>query len=275
MSPTFYGFVAGLCFCNVLFLISLKQWRKACLYAVVMIVQLCLTLNSAHAQEPIKVAIIDTGLNLQDQRFSSKLCPDALHTDFTNNNNITDIDGHGTHVAGLIKQYAGEGAYCFIILKYYDAKQLGKDNEDHELQAIVYAVISGANIINLSGGGPSFDEREYLILKKEKDVLLIGAAGNEGQNVRRYPGCLGLSNTRCVGALGTDGRRASFSNYGPWVNAWQPGVDILSTMPDNKTGVMSGTSMSTAIETGLEIRRRLDNALHHKECENNVGTCTK
>ncbi len=86
--------------------------------------------------------------------------------------------------------------------------------------------------------------------------MLIGAAGNENEKKRRYPGCMGLPNTHCVGALGIDGKKAPFSNYGPWVDAWQPGVDISSTYPNGKTKALSGTSQATAIETGLEIKKR-------------------
>lgn len=209
----------------------------------------------------LKVAVMDTGLNLGDKRFEGTLCPTG-HTDFTGKG-LSDEDGHGTHVAGLITKYAGKGGYCLVILKYYDDDATGHMDQERSILALQEAIRQSVNIINLSGGGPELDERELMLLKQHPEILLIGAAGNGGMRVRAYPGCMGLANTRCVGALDKAGKRASFSNYGAWVDVWQPGVSIISTLPNGKEGPMSGTSMSTAIESGLEIKRRLEHALRH------------
>lgn len=203
----------------------------------------------------IKIAVMDTGLNMNDERFKSHLCPSG-HKDFTSFG-LTDTDGHGTHVVGLITKHAGEGDYCLIILKWYSEKLSSSANELNEESAIKEAIALHADIINLSGGGTELSEIELADLQLAGDkILLIGAAGNNGRRERYYPGCAGLSNTRCVGALNGDGTRAAFSNYGPWVDVWEPGVSIYSTLP-NGHGCMSGTSMATAIATGKEIHKRL------------------
>lgn len=216
--------------------------------------------NACAEDSIIKVAVVDTGLNLSDERFKGVLCPSG-HQDYTETG-IDDTDGHGTHVAGLIKRYAGDKGYCLVILKYFDEKAPGMANQDHELAALIEASKQNVKIVNLSGGGILYDKREYLILSRAYDMLLIGAAGNEGSKIRKYPGCMGLPNTRCVGALDGAGVRAKFSNYGPWIDVWRMGVNILSTMPHGLNGYMSGTSMSTAIECGMEIKRRVNHAVH-------------
>lgn len=209
----------------------------------------------------LKVAVIDTGLNLGDARFAPHLCPTG-HQDFTGTG-LLDLDGHGTHIVGLITKNASvPSGYCIVILKYFSDQLSSKATQEAFVSALQEAVRQGVNIINMSGGGLELDERELLIMERAgAKTLLIGAAGNEGEKRRAYPGCMGLANTRCVGALDEDYKRASFSNYGPWVDVWQPGVNILSTLPHDRMGYMSGTSMSTAIETGKEINRRL-NAVH-------------
>jgi hypothetical protein len=55
--------------------------------------------------EPVRVAVIDTGLNLKDSRFTH-LCKDG-HYDLSDTS-IEDTEGHGTHIASLIQKYAGD-----------------------------------------------------------------------------------------------------------------------------------------------------------------------
>ncbi len=225
---------------------------KLCVFLISLIIALMIPKSS---QAELKVAVIDTGLDISDSRFTGVLCKEG-HKDFTGTG-LIDTDGHGTHIVGIIKKYAGSTAnYCIIILKYFDTAQGGRENTQHEIEALQHAVEQHAVIINASYGGPTLEENEYLIIKEHPETLLIGAAGNENEEKRRYPGCMGLSNTRCVGALGHDGKRAPFSNYGRWVDTWQPGVDVISTYPKGKTHSLSGTSQATAIETGLEIKKR-------------------
>ena len=78
--------------------------------------------------------------------------------------------------------------------------------------------------------------------------LVIFAAGNDGRPYGApgcYPGCLN------VGAINASGQRSTFSNYGDWVDICAPGVNVLSTTPDNSYSVMDGTSMACPHVTGV------------------------
>lgn len=211
------------------------------------------------AKEPIRVGVIDTGLDLSDPRFSGVLCSSG-HKDYTGDG-MEDTHGHGTHVAGLIMKYAGLSGYCLVILKYYSNKKSDMENMWAESQAIYDSVQMKLTIVNYSGGGssPSMYERE--IIDKSSEVTFIVAAGNNGRNLMEepfYPASYGLPNIIVVGALNKEGiDRYKNSNYGPVVNAWEIGEDVVSTYPNGKRVMLSGTSMATAIHTGKIIRGML------------------
>lgn len=209
--------------------------------------------------QPIKVAVIDTGLDIYDPRFSSVLCKTG-HKDFTNTT-LNDTLGHGTHIAGLIKQYAKKSNYCLVILKYFNEGDNGFQNLINLNMALREAVAQGVTIVNYSGGGPEFNEREYLTLHESTKVTFIVAAGNNGSNIDLeknfyYPASYNLSNIISVGALNKDGSKLEASNFGKSVDAWELGKAV-STVPCVPRRVcmaeMMGTSQATAIHTGKYI----------------------
>jgi major intracellular serine protease len=212
----------------------------------------------AFATEPLRVAVIDTGLDLNDTRFTSHLCSSG-HWDFiSRSNKIFDINGHGTHVAGLIQQYAKDSNYCLIILKYYSEFNTTEQNIINSIKAFRRAAELKVDIVNYSAGGSVANASEENILFTNSQITYIVAAGNENKKLdckvnSFYPGCYNLPNVINVGCLIKSKVRCEFSNYGPLVKAWELGYNISSTLPDNKTGKMSGTSMSTAIYTGKFI----------------------
>lgn len=211
---------------------------------------LFLLLSTADAQT--RVAVIDTGLDLSDSRFKKVLCKEG-HKDFTGTG-IKDTHGHGTHVAGLIKQYAGDSNYCMLIYKYY-VQDI--DCRNSEMNALNEAIKQGASIINFSGGGQGFQIQEYITIMSNMDVKFVVAAGNDGKSLDEsysyYPASYNLSNIIIVGSYNYSNHRAEYSNYGSNV-IWEIGSNVLSTLPDGKMGYMSGTSMAAPIHTGKMIR---------------------
>lgn len=207
----------------------------------------------------IKIAIVDTGLNLRDPRFKYHLCENG-HKNFVKEESIDDINGHGTHIAGIIQQYAGNANYCILIYKYYQSSASGISSIGREVLAFQEAVNNGADIINFSGGGPSFDESEFLVIKDNPNTTFVVAAGNDGKNIdmpgnEYYPASLFLSNMEVVGGIDLFYNKTPTSNYSNRIKDKELGKDVLSYLPNNKIGYLSGTSMATAIFSGKLVAR--------------------
>lgn len=206
-------------------------------------------MHSALAAPLIKVAVVDTGLDLKDPRFTPHLCKSG-HKDFTGDG-IEDFIGHGTHVTGLIVQYAKDAHYCLMIMKYYNEINDGSPSA----RALKYAVDMGADVINFSASGEVAEAFEYHLIGTHPKVVFIVAAGNESYNLdnpntRRYPACYDLPNIITVGNGTSAIDRSESSNYGSFVNAWEEGREVLSTLPHGEWGIKSGSSMSCAVRTG-------------------------
>lgn len=179
--------------------------------------------------------------------------------------NPMDDNGHGTHVAGIIGMSAngigGVGlAYGSKIMAIKAGQSTGTFSSSSIAKAIDYAHMMGADVINMSFGGTM---KSYLIETALEDAfadcVLVAAAGNDGlpttdapdEYIKKedvYPA--GYSYVLGVMATDKSGRMASFSNwdYKPNANCeyelTAPGVDIYSTLPNNRYAKWNGTSMA-------------------------------
>lgn len=181
-----------------------------------------------------------------------------------NNNKLDDNHGHGTHIAGIIGAEAGNGKgitgiapeVSLMILKYYDPKVPGTDNLRNTVQSIKYCVDQGAHIINYSGGGTEFSKEEHDAIAEanQKGILFVAAAGNERSNSDQhhyYPADYPLDNIISVTAIDPSTQVLASSNYGvETVDIAAPGQNILSCLPGNAYGYMTGTSQATAFVSG-------------------------
>merc|ERR1719206_1476934 len=122
-------------------------------------------------------------------------------------------------------------------------------------------------VINMSVGGAGCtveDVYDPLFREiKENGGVVVVAAGNEDDDSCSYqPACSTEAVT--VGAYGENYERAYFSNYGRCVDAWSPGVSILSSIAGSNTayGSMSGTSMASPLGNGRTAREYQQRAHH-------------
>lgn len=188
------------------------------------------------------------------------------------NADVTKRSGHGTHVSGIIgaireNKLGINGIATQVVIMPIRTTPMGDETDKDVANGIRYAVDNGAKIINMSFG-KSYSPHKLIVDKaikyaEEKGVLLIHGSGNEHTNTDlyyNYPSALMedgsiASNWIEVGASAAyiDERlAASFSNYGKKsVDIFAPGVDIYSTLPDQKYGTRSGTSMAAPVVTGV------------------------
>jgi thermitase len=185
----------------------------------------------------------------------------------SNTGDLTDNHGHGTHIAGIIGAEAGNGKgiagiapkVSLMILKYYDPKVQNTDNLKNTVNSIRYAIKMKANIINYSGGGTEFsqDEHDAIDEARKQGILVVAAAGNERSNSdhhKYFPADYVLSNIISVTAIDPATEVLASSNYGTeTVDLAAPGQNILSTLPGNTYGYMTGTSQATAFVTGAAV----------------------
>lgn len=237
------------------------------------------SVKSAKRTKPIIVAVIDTGISdeLKDANFLCKFG----HKDFTGLG-LNDTHGHGTHISGLIDQYAKglrlgkettiagllntKANYCQVILKFYNPSRFQESgNPKREVEALKYAINIHVDIINFSGGGLAPDPEENELIKKALDmgIKVVVAAGNERTEISDpkqrcyWPAC---SDPRLfvVGNLSHEGGgRAPSSNYGSIVNTWEIGTDLLSLADLTHGAYMTGTSQATAVKTGKIVHEML------------------
>ena len=163
---------------------------------------------------------------------------------------------HGTHVAGTIGA-AGDNRIGICGLNWKVSlmalRAIGPrgGRSDDLARAIDYAVDHGARVVNASwgGGGHSQAIAKAVARARERGVLFVPAAGNDGDPRPSFPANLGGDNVISVGALAPDGRLAPFSNRGALVAA--PGVGILSTTAPGRYERYDGTSMAAPHVSGL------------------------
>ncbi|MDZ4081571.1 MAG: S8 family peptidase [Bdellovibrionales bacterium] len=188
----------------------------------------------------------------------------------SNNADLTDNHGHGTHIAGIIGARGGNGfgitgvapKVSLMTLKYYDPKSPGANNLKNTIQSIRYAIKMGAKVINYSGGGTEYSAEEFAAVKEaeKKGILFIAAAGNERSNTddpekHYYPADYDLTNIISVTAVNEKETKVlASSNYGVrTVDLAAPGDQIYSALPGNSFGRMTGTSQATAFTTGVAV----------------------
>ncbi len=141
----------------------------------------------------------------------------------------------------------------------------GKGSTSDACDAIRYAVRQGAKVINASFGSSSKSNalQDAVEYAQDKGVLLVVAAGNDGEDIDKhpvYPASFGNANILTVAASTSADKLASFSNYGDEaVDVAAAGEDIVSTYLGNRYATLSGTSMAAPLVAGMAGLLRAEN----------------
>jgi thermitase len=208
----------------------------------------------------IKVAVIDSGIDLAHPIFAGKLSASTEFWDYVGNDATPQDEsggngyGHGTAVAGIILQIAPRAKILPIRVLRPD----GTANTSNVVSAIARAVNNGANIINLSLGTGGYDQSlmDICTWANNQGVRIVAAAGNNGQwNNMDSPAQFSWMNqtsawTVGIGSVNANDQRSSFSSYGDGLYVYAPGENIWSAYPGNKSANFTGTSFATPIYAG-------------------------
>jgi len=204
----------------------------------------------------VTVAVLDTGINVDHPDLMANIIDGWNFVE--NNDDVTDLDGHGTMVAGIIAAVANNGIgiagvspnVSIMPLKVLTSSGGSWIDLD---RAIIRAADNGADIIVMSLGG------KYSQLSKateaaieyayRKGCVLVAAAGNDNSSELFYPAA--YEEVIAVSAIDQNDVKADFSNYGSYIDFCAPGVNILSTWKDGNYASGSGTSFSAPFVAGV------------------------
>jgi subtilisin family serine protease len=190
----------------------------------------------------------------------------------------SDDDGHGTHVAGIIAGHGNNGtgvvggcwSASVMPVRFMNAQ--GRGSTSDAVSGLDYAIHEGAKVVNCSFGSSSKSSalEDAVKTAQSKGVLLVVAAGNDGEDIDAkptYPAGYTQGNILTVAATDAADGLASFSNYGAKsVDLAAPGDQIYSTYPTSSYRYLSGTSMAAPmVAAAAAMLRKQDPDLSYSD----------
>lgn len=222
----------------------------------------------------VVVAVVDTGVAYKSTK-RRRRSPDLLPSQFVRGYDFVDEDrspldgyGHGTHVASTIAERTNNGigltglAYGVKIMPIRVLDNIGEGDVGRIARGVRWAVRHGADIVNLSlefdsdvGAHEVRSLISAIAYAKRKRVLVVGATGNDGDDVVAYPArdpyVLG------VGATTEHGCLSIFSNSGANTDLVAPGggPDAALPQPNCHPNGPDGRNIAQVTLTGRNLRR--------------------
>ncbi len=233
----------------------------------------------------VVVGIIDSGITLNHPDLAANiwqnpgesgngrdddgngLADDLRGWDFADNDNDpTDTEGHGTHVAGIIGAVGDNATGLTGVAQRVKLIGLRAGNKSLATSAIVQALdyltnlkTRGVPIVavnnSYTSSTPNNLQRDSIIRARDADILFVAAAGNDARDIDQggllYPVGFALSNIIGVASTSLSDTLSDFSNWGATsVHIAAPGSSIVSTLPGGLYGVKEGTSMAAPLVAG-------------------------
>ncbi len=224
--------------------------------------------NIQKGNPSIKIAVVDNAIDVAHPDLKNKIVGQIDLADGDSNPSPPKqtLDwSHGTHTSGLAGAQTNNGVGIASIGFNISlvAVKISSDTTDGSVmrfgyQGMVWAADHGANVMSLSWGGPGYYQtgQDVVNYAYNKGCVIVAAAGNDGNSTVTYPA--GYNHVIAVAATNSDDTKASFSQYGSFVDVCAPGGNyngygIFSTvdLPATQYDYMEGTSMATPIVSGL------------------------
>lgn len=231
---------------------------------------------AATTGDPVRVAVIDTGIDLTHPDLASNIIGGYNAINPTKSAN--DDNGHGSHVAGIIGAIDNEIGVIGVgpAIDLYAVKVLDRRGSgwlSDIIEGLDWAITNGMQVVNMSFGTSSYNESFETAVKKVNDagIVQVAAAGNSGpdDNTVIYPAK--FAEVIAVSATDQTDTIASWSSRGPEVDLAAPGVSIYSTYKGQTYKTLSGTSMASPHVAGTAalVLTRTD------KCDTDLnGVCT-
>ncbi len=202
----------------------------------------------------VTIAVVDTGVDYIHPDLAGRVDQGRDFVD--GDDDPMDVQGHGTHVAGIAAGAADDGfgvagiapGSRILAVRVLDAK--GAGNYSQVASGIVYAAQKGAKVINLSLGGPEQSEllRSAIDYAASRGAIVTCASGNENAAAIGFPA--GYESCIAVGATDSNDARAPFSNHGAGLDLVAPGAQIMSSTMGGLHESWDGTSMASPYVAG-------------------------
>ena len=209
----------------------------------------------------VRIAIIDDGFDLNhiDLKGTNVIFSYDVDTQTLTSTPKNSLDTHGTKVTGVIfARHNGEGLDGIAPEAGLIAIRSTDSWTSNLLLSFYLAKLNKADVINCSWTSEYLLEPVADVIgdltengRKGKGAAVVFAAGNQGVELKPRESEAGLPGVVSVGASSIRGKRMKFSNYGPLVDLYAPGMRIPTTLPGDQYGVFSGTSAAAPIVSGL------------------------
>lgn len=214
--------------------------------------------GSVDNMKQVSVAVIDSGADYNHSLLNGRIDTERGYDIFNDDSDPMDVNGHGTHVSGIICDSTLENV---SIIPYKITGVEGVSYLSFAISAVYMAIEDGADVINMSLGSsdPNLSIKNSMIscIKKAMNsgIIVVSAAGNSKENTSSEPDPYIFDTAYCcpaniegviaVSACDKNGSFAtSYSNRGEEVSICAPGTSVYSSILNNKYGYKSGTSMA-------------------------------
>ncbi len=236
--------------------------------------KLAWSMAGTQGSHAVVIAVLDTGVDLKHESLSGNIISGYdFKDDDEDPTDVTSIlnPGHGTHCAGVAGAtgLAENGVLGMSPrVSIMPIRILGKDGGGHmddAVQGIDYAIARGAHVISASWSGELLPAEakplvEAVTRARDAGIVFVTSAGNGDENgvgynidyLNIYPAGIQLDNVITVAASDESDMPTVFTNVGRRkVHLAAPGFKILSTLPQNRYDVLSGTSMAAPLVAGM------------------------